>query len=206
MDEVLLTIKGISFTWEGIGITVAAAFSVLSVVGNAIQYFRKKKELKEKNSIEYITNKRVDWIYAVRKEAANYLALAHTISGQKMIKDEDIYKISESLYQVELFLNYNGVVDNVLISLMYRIIEAAKTQNPEYVNIYAQQFCNHMRIYLKVEWDRVKIEAQGGEYDKKRNLRELISAYDKYENRNKCSDIISMEKTKKLLEKQLKTE
>ena len=192
MGNVLFEFMGISFTWEGIGITAAAFFSLLSVAGNIVQYIHKKRNFKEKNNIEYITNKRVDWIYAVRQAAAAFIAKAHVLSIKTELEPADIYELNEHLYLVELYLNYNGIVDGNLVNIMYKIVEDIKKHDHEGVNAYAQLFCNHLRIYLKVEWDRVKAETNGEKYDKERNLKELLKAYKKYDEtakNKKASDI-----------------
>lgn len=192
MGNVLFEFMGISFTWEGIGITAAAFFSLLSVAGNIVQYIHKKRNFKEKNNIEYITNKRVDWIYAVRQAAAAFIAKAHVLSIKTELEPADIYELNKHLYLVELYLNYNGIVDGNLVNIMYKIVEDIREHDHEGVNAYAQLFCNHLRIYLKVEWDRVKAETNGEKYDKERNLKELLKAYKKYDEtakNKKASDI-----------------
>lgn len=199
MKEVVFTIFGIELTWEGIGIIIAAIFSVFSVIGNIINFFLKRKETKKNRSIQYVTNKRVEWMYAVRKEAAEFLSLVHTYGKASMIPDEAFERICEKIYILELYFNFEGIVDNVLISLMYDIIDDVK--NHRSFNTNAQLFCNHLRIYLKVEWNRVKYEANGEKYTRERNISELCSAYKSYlEENQKIDGTKSIKHVKCLLE------
>lgn len=203
VNDIVLKINGISFTWEGIGITVAAVFSVISFLGNIFLYIHKTREQKRQNGIEYITNKRVDWIYAVRQEASAFLSLAHVLAKPGTFSDDDIIKLNEKLYILELYLNFGGIIDRVLIQLMYQIIEDVKVRNSDNANMHAQMFCNNLRIYLKVEWNRVKAEANGEKYDKRRNLAELLSAYKAYRSKEKLI-AYNMQDMIGLLEQELK--
>lgn len=199
MKEVVFTIFGVELTWEGIGIVIAAVFSVLSVIGNIINFFLKRKETKKNRSIQYVTDKRVEWIYAVRKDAAEFLSLVHTYGVDSEIPTEAFERICEKIYILELYFNFEGIVDNVLISLMYDIIDDMK--NHRHFNTNVQLFCNHLRIYLKVEWNRVKYEANGKKYTKERNISELYTAYKSYlEDKPKIDGTKSIEKVKRLLE------
>lgn len=203
MDNIIFDFSGISITWEGIGILIAAVFSVITFLGNILQFLLKKREQKKKNNIEYITNKRVDWIYAVRQEAASFLSIAHVLGKQAKKSDTDIIKLNEKLYILELYLNFNGIVDKILIQLMYKIIDDIRDGDSNLLNAHAQMFCNNLRIYLKVEWNRVKAETNGQSYNYKKNINELLNAYKKY----KISDdlnIIDINGIIKLLEKELK--
>lgn len=203
VNDIVLKINGISFTWEGIGITVAAVFSVISFLGNIFLYIHKTREQKRQNGIEYITNKRVDWIYAVRQEASAFLSLAHVLAKPGKFSDDDIIKLNEKLYILELYLNFGGIIDRVLIQLLYQIIEDVKVRNSDNANMHAQMFCNNLRIYLKVEWNRVKAEANGEKYDKRRNLAELLSAYKAYHSKEKLI-AYNMQDMIGLLEQELK--
>lgn len=145
MDNTIFNFSGISITWEGIGILIAAVFSVISFGGNILQFFLNKHEQKQKNNIEYITNKRVDWIYAVRQEAASFLSIAHVLGKQAEKSDTDIIKLNEKLYILELYLNFNGVVDKILIQLMYKIIDDIRDGDNNSLNAHAQ-----MNSYLRI--------------------------------------------------------
>lgn len=198
MQEEVFEIFGISFTWEGIGIAVAAIFSIITFIGDILQYWGNKKQNKQKNNIEYITDKRVDWIYAVRQEVSEFLALAKVCNND--IDEELLEKISQKIYIIQLYLNYDGIVDKILINVMSDIIEDIRNKRDtnEDINV----FCLHMRIYLKVEWERVKAETNGKNYSKKQNLKELKSAYEKY-NSSSSRVVKSIKDTVSLIEKEL---
>lgn len=100
---------------------------------------------------------------------------------------------------MELFFNFGGIVDNVLISLMYDILDDMR--NDRHTQAKEQLFCNHLRIYLKVEWNRVKDEAEGKKYTKEKSLSELCSAYKSYlEDKPQISGVKSIEKVRDFLE------
>ena len=138
MKEVVFTILGVGFTWEGIGIIIAAVFSVLSVIGNLINFFLKRKETKKIVIIQYVTDKRVDWIYKVREESAIFAAKSHTLAHKASCEADEMEELHKQLFLIELYLNYCGPVDKIIIELMYRIIDSIdkKIMGEKRMNIY----------------------------------------------------------------------
>ena len=76
--------------------------------------------------MQYVTDKRVEWIYAVRQEASSFLALLYTAKANTELSEEIFEKICEKMFSLELYFNFEGVVDKVLVNLMHQLIEDVK--------------------------------------------------------------------------------
>lgn len=175
--NILFTLFGIKFTWEGIGITVAALFSILSVVGAIINYFRQKKQIK----IQYITNKRVNWINEIRRETAEYVTMMQIFCRKgKQFTQEEFYSVVSKQYTIRLYLNYAGVIDHVIEETMEKMVNYFNASQFDKAEEECATLVNHMQIYLKVEWDRVKTEASGKKYTNKINIKHTYEAYNKF--------------------------
>lgn len=143
---------------NNIGIAIAALFSALSFM---MEIFKLGRE-KIKTNIEYVTNKRVDWIYSVRQEASEFAALALRlcIDRDTNPESEDIQILENKRYLLGLFLNYNGVVDSEIIENIESIVDCVSKQKYELARSKLDIFIIHMRLYLKIEWDRVNLKRQ----------------------------------------------
>lgn len=121
-------------------------------------------------SVQYITNKRVDWIYEVRNTLAEYIALAQECANKK-VNDKNI-KIPEKIYRelnvylakLRLLFNFDGDEDKKILDLLNRI----KNNIFDSENFCALNFQNditlltkYSQVYLKLEWERVKYEIRG---------------------------------------------
>lgn len=84
----MIILKELELTWEGAGILITGFLAILSGVGNIIQFYLGRKELKKNRNVQYVTDKRVEWIYAVRQEASNFLALLYTVKASTEISEE----------------------------------------------------------------------------------------------------------------------
>lgn len=121
-------------------------------------------------SVQYITNKRVDWIYEVRNTLSDYIALAQECANKK-VNNENV-KIPETVYRelnaylakLRLLFNFDGDEDKKILDLLDKI----KNNISENDNFCALNFQNdmmlltkHSQVYLKLEWERVKYEIRG---------------------------------------------
>lgn len=204
MKDVIFTVFGVDFTWEGIGIIIAAVFSALAFLGNIIQFIKTILDNKKNRNIQYVTDKRVEWIYKVREESAIFAAKSHVLAYKNICEPNEVEELHKQLFLIELYLNYCGPVDKIIIELMYKIINSIDIKNNgEKTDYFIQMFCNHLRIYLKVEWNRVKAETNGERYDEQRNLKELKKAYEKYEKETTPQNIISISDTIQMLQKKI---
>lgn len=150
-------------------------------------------------SVQYITNKRVDWIYAVRDTMSKFISLSYFITEKYKVHD---IKVEPSLYRelnkqialLKLFFNFTGDIDIKILDLIDDI--AQNLSSDEFVTFLFQKSIKNLtkesQIYLKLEWERVKLETNNEfsqeKLDKKK--KELYEKYDKiYRENNKKFDM-----------------
>lgn len=142
-------------------------------------------------SVQYITNKRVDWIYEVRNTLSDYIALAQECANKrandKSLKIPDtVYRtLNAYLAKLRLLFNFNGTEDKKILDLLNTI----KNNICDKENFCFSNFQNdiilltkHSQVYLKLEWERVKYEIRGEKDSTNEKLlnQELSNLKEKY--------------------------
>ena len=122
-------------------------------------------------SVQYITNKRVDWIYEVRNTLAEYIALAQECANKKVLDKsitipEKIYReLNVYLAKLRLLFNFDGDDDKKILDLLDNIknnISAGEDFNALNFQNDIILLTKYSQVYLKLEWERVKYEIRGG--------------------------------------------
>ena len=116
-----------------------------------------------KNRLETITQNRMKWIYSVRE-------LAAAITSWRC--DESLKELRQNINQLILFLNVSNSIDNEIIDHLLKMYDAAyelsfyKSMKSTKAQRLYEAYYDHrksvrtfMRIYLKMEWTRVKVES-----------------------------------------------
>jgi len=186
--ESVITILGISFTWEAIGIAIAAIFSIinfLKILGDTII---NNRNTNKQFQVNYITDKRVDWIYKVREVASEFTALTINISMDLKrvdsgVNKEVFLKYGEAMSHLKLLLNFNGDIDAVIINLIDKIYKETCTGNFKESIKLVRVLTAHLQIYLKLEWNRVNSEVKTRKYSQKQFKEDTIQLYEKYINK-----------------------
>lgn len=121
-------------------------------------------------SVQYITNKRVDWIYEVRNTLAEYIALAQECANKKVLDKsitipEKIYReLNVYLAKLRLLFNFDGDDDKKILDLLDNIknnISAGEDFNALNFQNDIILLTKYSQVYLKLEWERVKYEIRG---------------------------------------------
>jgi len=131
------------------------------------QSLKKEIELNQKSlAVQYVTDKRVDWIYAVREELSNFISISFLLEQMYQTEDDidkelftvENCKRNKSLSQLRLLFNINDELDSEILQALNDIVGTEYTGDEfiKAVNILTQK----SKIYLKIEWERVKLEAK----------------------------------------------
>lgn len=213
--ESVITILGISFTWEGIGIAIAAFFSIINFLKLLFDTFVNNRNINKQLQVNYITDKRVDWIYKVREVASEFTALTTNISldlsygdgdidsnsSIDSVSKDDFLKYSEVMSHLKLLLNFSGDIDAVIINLIDKIYRETCSGNYKESIKMLYTLIAHLQIYLKLEWNRVNREVKKRKYSQKQFKKDTIQLYDRYINKEviekyEVSDIYEVLKNK----------
>lgn len=156
---------------------VAAAGIIINLIITIVKLFLDSKQYKRTLSAQYKTDKRMDWIYALRDTVSEFIShLCTPEEAEELDSRETTQQIlSRCRYKIELLLNYKGVLDREILNIIEDIVRlisnsycADKTYNLEDL---VNGLIALMQIYLKFEWNRVKDEVEGkAEYSEKEAL------------------------------------
>ena len=97
--------------------------------------------------IQYVTDKRVDWIYAVRDEIATFISVDYEIAEKYRVKGDGSVPpemnaaANKTVAKLRLFLNPKGEKDQALLEL---ITDIQLNLNQESENFDAAQFQTDM--------------------------------------------------------------
>lgn len=126
-------------------------------------------------SINFITDKRIEWIQNLRQAVSEYVSVCMTITNDKNnVTPENIREINLKSGYIHLLLNFSDIIDSILIELMDKINK--ELENKRDIDNLITLFIKHSQIYLKLEWERVKAEVAGKEFN---NSELAIELYDK---------------------------
>lgn len=159
---------------------LSALISVAAgVIVSGFTLLVERKNNKRLLSVQYITDKRVDWIYALREELSNYISFSFYFVGKYILPDlstnesmlKDLCRINKSIAKIRLLLNFSGERDQKILNLLGEIQNNINQDSDEFK---LQKFhediaflTNESQIYLKLEWERVKLEASKSLKEKK---------------------------------------
>ncbi len=194
--DIVITIFNIGLTWEAIGISFTLLFSLVNLLKSIIDGVVRTRENKKQVRINYITDKRIDWINKVRDTAAEYVSLVMDITGHAINSEEEnkieaesypaeefrsnLTTLIKKLYSLQLLLNFNGYIDAIIIKKTEEINDDIRNGKYSDANIKSQLIIVHLQIYLKSEWNRVKKEAEFKSYNNDQILIDIIKLYKSY--------------------------
>lgn len=128
-------------------------------------------EINNKNlSIQYITNKRLEWMHSVRIAISDFVTAVISIisrgENEPWIKD-DLLAINKKACEIRLLLNFSDEFDFEILSLINAVvINQEDFRKKEVVLQQLVIITDLMQIYLKNEWERIKYEVKSQEYSK----------------------------------------
>lgn len=137
-----------------------------SEIGKIVQL--ETAQTNKQNSNQFIANKRLDWITEVRDTMSDYLSLVSFAVDQYIMDDaevpKDIYReLSHSIMTVKLLINFDELLDMKIVKLadaMYRNLSSDKF-GVKMFNEDLRELTMYTQIYLKLEWERIKLESEG---------------------------------------------
>jgi hypothetical protein len=138
---------------------------------------------KRNNSIQYITDKRVDWINKLRENSAEYVSLVIDVTGSfktGMITKEMIIELYKRENTLKLLMNFNGDIDSLIIKKIHKIGKYISEEKYDQAKLNVYLILIHLQIYLKLEWNRVNNEVKTGIYSNEQLRREMVNLYTKY--------------------------
>jgi hypothetical protein len=204
-NDIVFTLFGLGFTWEGIGIAIAAFFSFLSFGKGIIESKSQNKYLEKSININYITDKRVEWINRVREVAAEYITNVYDVTADLLnsgsTSGDKINQINKNSSLLILLLNFAGDIDSAIIQIIYNIYGNIRNSEFEEAQTQIAYFKAHIQIYLKLEWNRVKSEVKTGIYDENQRCKETLELYDKFLNANQLDKLKVKDVYEKLKQK-----
>lgn len=180
ISNMLKVFQEYGINWEGIGITVAAFFSVISGLFAIFKIFQEQRNKKRESGLAYITNSRIQWINEVRNSVAEFvevirplyfsmLCLDDRVSDVEMEKEHK--KLADSITpdlkgeiankatKVILLMNFSDILDSEIIKRTDKIQNDIFSSNFQFIVSDQEVLLAYIKIYLKLEWNRVKYEA-----------------------------------------------
>ncbi len=146
--------------------------------------------------MQYITDKRVDWMYNVRETLSNYISVVILIADEyklnkNKVPSEFYREINCCTAKLKLLFNFDGELDNKIINLIDDLnnIISNTEFSPRVFWDKVKKLTKYSQVYLKLEWERVKLETENN-LDKmsiKKTLiqkeKDLLKSYEmRYEN------------------------
>ncbi len=151
--------------------------SVMAIIGSILIANRR-------NRFDGITQNRMEWISKVRRISAKLVQFeifsadeSNDVDYSKLKKD--FVKAAESLL---LYLNVSGAIDQVVALYINRVVRNFPTfpledeQKSEFQRT-RRELLLAIQIYLKAEWERVKMESKGRKINEEKKILEIIDSF-----------------------------
>lgn len=136
-------------------------------------------------SARYITDKRVDWIENLRVAVSEYISLVNHLICSKQIGEEERLELNKTSAYIFLLLNFSGEIDGIIINIIEEInkeISEIGISSKEKIRYNLMLVQKHTQVYLKLEWNRVKMEIKDQKYTEDTLHREILDLYSKMVN------------------------
>lgn len=141
---------------------------------NLIEQLQSESEINDRNlAVQYITNKRIEWIQELRKTYSEFAAHCFTVFYDR--KEDYLFEINRELAMLRLFLNAFDEKDKEIIrlckqatDLLGAYLEDGK-RGGEFERTM-EELNMKVQIYLKVEWERVKWEIEGNKWTEAKKI------------------------------------
>lgn len=200
-------------TWEGIGVILANIVAVVSLVWVIVSFFKTQKNIKQQLNVNYITDKRAEWIKEVRQEVSEFISVARPLycneiyigsEGEEEFRDfieqkkidfqsnlELRQSITEHILHLKLLMNFQGDIDVVIIKHIEKIQEDIEALRFSNIDFDLDALVDLIQIYLKLEWNRIKFEVNSEYTDelRKKDITQLCSAMEEKINKQYVNKI-----------------
>lgn len=175
-----------SFSWQEISLFVAGIVTFISAI---INIFVVRGQSKKQRTAEIITNNRVEWMQELKKWTSEYISYIEYNYNKTSPEDIDKYlkDVLEISTRINLHLNLKGKQDREIIDKikelnksLEEILKLTEKRSLDQGNVNSDELNQKIKktredsnsllrlvkIYLKVEWERVKVEARYGVFSK----------------------------------------
>lgn len=166
-----------------LGVVITMIFVIVGWVVRTIQFNKGMKhqqseieklvrfetsQTNKQSSNQFVADKRLEWISEVRTIMTDYLSLLSFSVDQYVMYDKDIpteifRELSHSVANLKLLINFDELLDMKIVKLaeaMYRNLGSEKF-GVKMFNEDLRELTMYTQIYLKLEWERIKMEADG---------------------------------------------
>lgn len=199
-------IENLSVTWEGIGIGIAAVFSIISLIGQVINYFSEKRKRKKDHQITYVTDKRLEWIYEVRNTISEYVAVSNKIADDKKYSGVESIELMHTANmlscKIRLLLNFSDDLDFEILKIINYIC-ANNSEVSKYDEVIDKIgiLTDLFQVYFKYEWERIKLEVNDEKITEKWKRKKIVTLLDKRINSNVSTKVkAELEEVKKSID------
>ena len=165
---------------------IIALIALIGVIFAAVLSFniskKQIKHLEKRIPLEFLTEKRTEWISNIRDVTAEYWALIYkrcNAMALAMPSDKvdlsDVQKLNYLAGKLKLYLNRNSVIDNKVIGLIFEISEILNSSSGPFrdAQVKANRIMDYVGIILKVEWERVNLEVKENNLSDKEKKKRL---------------------------------
>ncbi len=154
---------------------------IVSFAAVALSGYMVYRNTKRQLEVSYITDKRVEWIQELRKTMSEYMAIVFNIINADAMKEtvtlQMIGDLNQKAFYLEFLLNCKGKIDITMLDTIDRINTAIKKHEYENIQSEINILFKHTQVYLKLEWNRVKMEVKGKKYTDEILESEMESLY-----------------------------
>lgn len=122
----------------------------------------------KQQSSQFVADRRLDWSSEVRNTMSDFLSLIsfavdHYVMYDAEVPKEIFRELSHSIAHLKLLINFDEVLDMKIVKLadsMYRSLSSDKF-GIKMFNEDLRELTMYTQIYLKLEWERIKLESEG---------------------------------------------
>jgi hypothetical protein len=152
-----------------VGILATLAVALINLWYNVIAS-------KRTTFVNAVTTSRIKWIETVRERIASFAGLTYhwpitklsDEESQRLIKECDVLRVL-----IELCFNPTDVHDQHIITLLKEIPKLTRPEQHEELRAAIDDLVHATQLRLKTEWQKVKREARGDEFDEAAWLRDV---------------------------------
>lgn len=152
-------------------------------------------------------------LYKFREYISDLISTTTIDNVDKGMKDSDTYRkhiseIEKLRFLIHMHLNFSDEIDRNIDRCVEKLVFYYQGLRASYLryyekecyekefrqelekylinrSIWEEKLLRHVRVYLKFEWNRIKIEATGRTYKKNKQCEDLKKLYELYDGNNK---------------------
>lgn len=186
---------------------------LLTFLISSISLYFSVRNNKAVHYVNAVTQNRVEWLYKFREYISDLISTTTIDNVDKGMKDSDTYRkhiseIEKLRFLIHMHLNFSDEIDRNIDRCVEKLVFYYQGLRASYLryyekecyekefrqelekylinrSIWEEKLLRHVRVYLKFEWNRIKIEATGRIYKKNKQCEDLKKLYELYDGNNK---------------------